>query len=89
MFSSLLIVLYCIIFQFPKLLEVVGLDYTLWFSAHYLLFKIWQHIEKLDAEVLTEDTPPLVRKAMYRGLQRRLDERLFITLSVSFHFACS
>lgn len=38
--SLLLTVLYCIIFQFPKLLELVGLGYTLWFSARYLLFKV-------------------------------------------------
>lgn len=26
--------------QFPKLMEVVGLGYTLWFSWRYLLFKV-------------------------------------------------
>lgn len=26
--------------QFPKLLEVVGLGYTVWFSTRYLLFKV-------------------------------------------------
>ncbi|KAK4484935.1 hypothetical protein RD792_007540 [Penstemon davidsonii] len=32
--------------------------------------EIWLHIEKIDAEVLTEDVHPLLRKAVYSGLQR-------------------
>lgn len=41
MFSSLLtVVLYCIIFQFPKIMELVGLGYALWFTSRYLLFKV-------------------------------------------------
>ncbi|XP_059301247.1 uncharacterized protein LOC132053301 [Lycium ferocissimum] len=42
---------------FPKLLEVVGLGYTLWFSTRYLLFKknrdeLAAKIEELKQEVL-------------------------------------
>lgn len=32
-------ILFC--FQLPKLMEVVGLGYTLWFTTRYLLFKVW------------------------------------------------
>ncbi|XP_073297270.1 nuclear cap-binding protein subunit 1-like isoform X1 [Primulina huaijiensis] len=35
--------------------------------------EIWPHIEKLDAEVLTQDVHPLVRKAIYSGLRRPAD----------------
>lgn len=31
------------IIQFPKLLEVVGLGYTLWFTTRYLLFKVLEN----------------------------------------------
>ncbi|MQL41646.1 hypothetical protein EI012_27460, partial [Escherichia coli] len=42
---------------FPKLLEVVGLGYTVWFSSRYLLFKknrdeLAAKIEKLKEQVL-------------------------------------
>lgn len=30
----------CPMIQFPKLLEVVGLGYTIWFSTRYLIFKV-------------------------------------------------
>ncbi|KAA8527196.1 hypothetical protein F0562_008575 [Nyssa sinensis] len=36
--------------------------------------EIWPHIEKLDAEVLTEDVHPLFRKAIYSGLCRPMNE---------------
>ncbi|KAM3286902.1 nuclear cap-binding protein subunit 1 [Capsicum chacoense] len=49
------------------------LGYLKAFTRQYAS-EIWQHIEKLDAEVLTEDTHPLVRKAIYRGLRRPLGE---------------
>lgn len=49
------------------------LGYLKAFTRQYAS-EIWQHIEKLDAEVLTEDTHPLVRKAIYCGLRRPLDE---------------
>ncbi|XP_010646326.2 protein CURVATURE THYLAKOID 1D, chloroplastic isoform X1 [Vitis vinifera] len=29
---------------FPKLMEIVGLGYTLWFSARYLIFKVYIHM---------------------------------------------
>ncbi|KAG9136557.1 hypothetical protein Leryth_014406 [Lithospermum erythrorhizon] len=32
--------------------------------------EIWPHAEKLDAEILTEDMHPLLRKAIYSGLRR-------------------
>ncbi|RVX20117.1 hypothetical protein CK203_004570 [Vitis vinifera] len=37
-------------------------------------WQIWLHIEKLDAEVLTEDVHPLFRKAVYAGLRRPINE---------------
>lgn len=49
------------------------LGYLKAFTRQYAS-EIWQHIEKLDAEVLTEDTHPLVRKAIYCGLRRPLEE---------------
>ncbi|XP_027061406.1 nuclear cap-binding protein subunit 1 isoform X1 [Coffea arabica] len=36
--------------------------------------EIWSFIEKLDADVLTEDVHPLFRRAIYSGLRRPLDE---------------
>lgn len=35
-----------------------------------VLEQIWPHIERLDAEVLTEEVHPLFRKAVYSGLRR-------------------
>ncbi|XVE83074.1 hypothetical protein DITRI_Ditri16bG0057800 [Diplodiscus trichospermus] len=45
---------------FPKLMEVVGLGYTLWFSSRYLLFKknreeLAVKIEELKQQVLGSD----------------------------------
>ncbi|XP_042499078.1 protein CURVATURE THYLAKOID 1D, chloroplastic isoform X2 [Macadamia integrifolia] len=42
---------------FPKLLEIVGLGYTVWFSSRYLIFKknreeLFAKIEELKQEVL-------------------------------------
>ncbi|KAK4857487.1 hypothetical protein QYF36_001438 [Acer negundo] len=45
------------------------LGYVKSFSRQYAS-EIWPHIEKLDAEVLTEDVHPLFRKAVYSGLLR-------------------
>ncbi|KAL3503754.1 hypothetical protein ACH5RR_038203 [Cinchona calisaya] len=36
--------------------------------------EIWSYIEKLDTDVLTEDVHPLLRKAIYSGLRRPVDE---------------
>nr|XP_009769870.1 PREDICTED: nuclear cap-binding protein subunit 1 isoform X3 [Nicotiana sylvestris] len=49
------------------------LGYLKAFTRQYAS-EIWQNIEKLDAEVLTEDAHPLFRKAIYCGLRRPLDE---------------
>ncbi|KAL3325411.1 hypothetical protein AABB24_036575 [Solanum stoloniferum] len=49
------------------------LGYLKAFTRQYAS-EIWQHIEKLDSEVLTEDTHPLVRKAIYCGLRSPLKE---------------
>lgn len=32
--------------------------------------QIWPLVEKIDAEVLTEEAHPLLRKAVYSGLSR-------------------
>ncbi|KAM7526901.1 hypothetical protein LguiA_016803 [Lonicera macranthoides] len=45
------------------------LGYVKAFSRQYAS-EIWPHIEKLDAEVLTEEVHPLFRKAVYSGLRR-------------------
>ncbi|KAK4607352.1 hypothetical protein RGQ29_001259 [Quercus rubra] len=45
------------------------LGYVKAFSRQYAS-EIWPHIEKLEAEVLTENTHPLFRKAVYCGLRR-------------------
>lgn len=37
--------------------------------------EIWSFIEKLDANVLTEDVHPQLRRAIYSGLRRPLDEQ--------------
>ncbi|RVW54227.1 Nuclear cap-binding protein subunit 1 [Vitis vinifera] len=49
------------------------LGYVKAFSRQYAS-EIWLHIEKLDAEVLTEDVHPLFRKAVYAGLRRPINE---------------
>ncbi|XP_021278870.1 nuclear cap-binding protein subunit 1 isoform X1 [Herrania umbratica] len=49
------------------------LGYVKAFSRQYAS-EIWPHIEKLDAEVLTEDVHPLFRKAVYSGLCRLSNE---------------
>ncbi|KAI3975642.1 hypothetical protein MKX01_023068 [Papaver californicum] len=48
------------------------LGYVKAFSRQYAA-EIWPHIEKLDAEVFTEDISPLVRKAIYSGLRRPIN----------------
>ncbi|CAK9165649.1 unnamed protein product [Ilex paraguariensis] len=49
------------------------LGYLKAFSRQYAS-EIWLHIEKLDAEVLTENVHPLFRRAVYSGLCRPLSE---------------
>ncbi|XP_044482612.1 nuclear cap-binding protein subunit 1-like isoform X2 [Mangifera indica] len=48
------------------------LGYVKAFSRQYAS-EIWPHIEKLDAEVLTEDVHPLFHKAVYSGLRRPIN----------------
>ncbi|KAJ1391985.1 MIF4G-like, type 3, partial [Sesbania bispinosa] len=52
---------------------ITTLGYVKAFSRQYAA-EIWPHIEKLDAEVLTEDAPPLFRSAVYSGLRRPINE---------------
>ncbi|KAI8008074.1 Nuclear cap-binding protein subunit 1 [Camellia lanceoleosa] len=49
------------------------LGYVKAFSRQYAS-EIWPHIEKLDAEVFTENVHPLFRKAVYSGLNRPLND---------------
>ncbi|XP_057466461.1 nuclear cap-binding protein subunit 1-like [Actinidia eriantha] len=48
------------------------LGYVRAYSRQYAS-EIWPHIEKIDAEVLTENVHPLFRKAVYSGLRRPLN----------------
>ncbi|KAI4350445.1 hypothetical protein L6164_004900 [Bauhinia variegata] len=48
------------------------LGYVKAFSRQYAS-EIWLHIEKLDAEVFTEDAPPLLREAVNSGLRRAIN----------------
>ncbi|XP_045793074.1 nuclear cap-binding protein subunit 1 [Trifolium pratense] len=52
---------------------ITTLSYVKAFSRQYAS-EIWAHIEKLDAEVLTEDAPPLFRSAVGFGLRRPVNE---------------
>ncbi|KAK2361574.1 nuclear cap-binding protein subunit [Trifolium repens] len=52
---------------------ITTLSYVKAFSRQYAS-EIWSHIEKLDAEVLTEDAPPLFRSAVCFGLRRPVNE---------------
>ncbi|XP_061349949.1 nuclear cap-binding protein subunit 1 [Gastrolobium bilobum] len=52
---------------------ITTLGYVKAFSRQYA-DEIWPHIEKLDAEVLTEKAPPLFRSAVYSGLRRPINE---------------
>jgi nuclear cap-binding protein subunit 1 len=52
---------------------ITTLSYVKAFSRQYAS-EIWSHIEKLDAEVLTEDAPPLFRSALCSGLRRPVNE---------------
>ncbi|CAL1409673.1 unnamed protein product [Linum trigynum] len=49
------------------------LGYIKSFSRQYAS-EVWSHIEKLDAEVLTQDVHPLFRRAVYSGLRRPINE---------------
>ncbi|TQE05484.1 hypothetical protein C1H46_008909 [Malus baccata] len=42
-------------------------------SNVYNVGEIWPHMEKLDAEVLTENVHPLIRKSVYCGLRQETD----------------
>ncbi|KAL5565830.1 hypothetical protein UlMin_028994 [Ulmus minor] len=48
------------------------LGYLKAFSRQYAS-EIWPHIEKLDAEILTDNVHPLIRKAVYSGLRRPIN----------------
>ncbi|KAE9588846.1 putative nuclear cap-binding protein subunit 1 [Lupinus albus] len=52
---------------------ITTLGYVKAFSRQYAA-EIWPHIEKLDAEVFTEDAPPLFRSAVYSGLRRSIND---------------
>lgn len=39
-----------------------------------LCLQIWAHIEKLDADVFTENVHPLFKKAVYSGLSRPIND---------------
>ncbi|CAK8542726.1 unnamed protein product [Lathyrus sativus] len=52
---------------------ITTLSYVKAFSRQYAS-EIWAHIEKLDAEVLTEDASPLFRSAVCFGLRRPINE---------------
>ncbi|KAK2415155.1 nuclear cap-binding protein subunit [Trifolium repens] len=52
---------------------ITTLSYVKAFSRQYAS-EIWAHIDKLDAEVLTEDAPPLFRSALCSGLRRPVNE---------------
>ncbi|KAG2405174.1 Nuclear cap-binding protein [Vigna angularis] len=52
---------------------ITTLGYVKAFSRQYAA-EIWPHVEKLDAEVLTEETPYLFRSAVYTGLRRPIHE---------------
>ncbi|KAG4940391.1 hypothetical protein JHK87_044262 [Glycine soja] len=52
---------------------ITTLGYVKAFSRQYAA-EIWPHVEKLDAEVLTEDAPLLFRSAVYSGLRRPIHE---------------
>ncbi|KAL9331162.1 hypothetical protein ACSQ67_000772 [Phaseolus vulgaris] len=52
---------------------ITTLGYVKAFSRQYAA-EIWPHVEKLDAEVLTEETPFLFRSAVYTGLRRPIHE---------------
>ncbi|PIA44491.1 hypothetical protein AQUCO_01700232v1 [Aquilegia coerulea] len=49
------------------------LGYVKTFSRQYAT-EIWTHMERLDAEVFTEDVHPLFRKVVYNGLRRQIQE---------------
>ncbi|QCD96897.1 nuclear cap-binding protein subunit 1 [Vigna unguiculata] len=52
---------------------ITTLGYVKAFSRQYAA-EIWPYVEKLDAEVLTEETPYLFRAAVYTGLRRPIHE---------------
>lgn len=57
---------------------ITTLGYVKAFSRQYAS-EIWPHIEKLDAEVLTENAPHLFRSAVCFGLRRPISEALPIS----------
>ncbi|KAH1194199.1 Nuclear cap-binding protein subunit 1 [Glycine max] len=52
---------------------IITLGYVKAFSRQYAA-EIWPHVEKLDAEVLTEDAPLLFRSSVYSGLRRPIHD---------------
>ncbi|XP_073222276.1 nuclear cap-binding protein subunit 1 [Cicer arietinum] len=52
---------------------ITTLSYVKAFSRQYAS-EVWPYIEKLDAEILTEDAPPLFRSAVCFGLRRPIIE---------------
>ncbi|KAG8386641.1 hypothetical protein BUALT_Bualt03G0169800 [Buddleja alternifolia] len=62
--------------QYASETNVVGwsLRVVIYFMAAqgFLCFVIWPLVEKIDAEVLTDDVHPLLRKAIYSGLVMEL-----------------
>ncbi|CAL0322751.1 unnamed protein product [Lupinus luteus] len=52
---------------------ITTLGYVKAFSRQYAA-EIWPHVEKLDAEVLTEDASPLLRSSVYSGLRRPIND---------------
>jgi len=55
--------------QFPKLLEVVGLAYTVWFTSRYLLFKVLISLSLIDMCILV-----LPRLIKFVNVQQNRDE---------------
>ena len=57
--------------QFPKLLEIVGLGYTVWFGSRYLLFKVRIFCFRADSLFLAQ-----LRLSGFINMQRNRDELL-------------
>jgi len=66
---QMLIFLFIIFAQFPKLLEVVGLAYTVWFTSRYLLFKVLISLCLIDMCILV--VPRLIK---FVNMQQSRDE---------------
>lgn len=64
-----MLMLFIIVAQFPKLLEVVGLAYTVWFTSRYLLFKVLISLCLIDTCILV--VPRLIK---FVNMQQSRDE---------------